>query len=328
MPEVRPFVRSDRDGLTSLANRHIAAVLPGGSIPVAALLSQMERDSAETVIDPWVIDRHTIVGIETDRVVAAAHLKRYGTDNRVSPSFHDAGVIDWVICDPDCLAAGTAVMQAATAHLATWGVRIWYADGTLPCLGVYGVPDAWPHVQQLFAEAGFSDDGGQIEVVFAGDLADVAPPTLPAIEGLAVRRVVGPLGTAFQALLDRTVIGVFEVEDTHGVGNAQLARWADECNHHVGAAHRRQGIGTWLFAQGCEWLRLGGKNRILTYAIERRAEDAEPMEGTADEWATYYARFGLQPITRTRRGWKRNPEIGREDPPRRQGHRAPQNVRS
>lgn len=71
VPEIRPFARHDRDGLTSLANRHIAAVTPGASIPVSVLLSQMERDTAEVIVDPWVVDRHTIVGIAEDRLFAA-----------------------------------------------------------------------------------------------------------------------------------------------------------------------------------------------------------------------------------------------------------------
>ena len=307
MPEVRPFARHDRDGLTSLANRHIAAVLPGGAVPVATLLSQMERDTAESIIDPWVIDRHTIVGIRADRVVAAAHLKRYGTDDRVSASFHDSGVIDWLICDPGELAVGALVVRAAMAHLSGWGVRIWYGDGTLPCLGVYGIPDAWPHVQQLLADAGFSDEGGQIEVVFAGDLAQVPPPATPGLMNVELRRVVGPLGTAFHAELHGETIGVFEVEDTHGTANAQLSRWADVGNHYVDPAHRGQGVGTWLFGHGCDWLRLGGKDRVLAYAIEQRLDGAQPIEGTAEAWGAYYARFGLRPIGRTRRGWQRSP---------------------
>jgi hypothetical protein len=36
--------------------------------------------------------------------------------------------------------------------------------------GVYGVPDAWPHIQSLLAEAGFDEADGQVEVVFAGAL--------------------------------------------------------------------------------------------------------------------------------------------------------------
>lgn len=309
MPEVRPFARHDRDGLASLANRHIAAVLPGGAIPVATLLSQMERDTREPIVDPWVIDRHTIVGLERDRVVAAAHLKRYGTDTRVGESYHDAGEINWLLCDPQCLAAGSAVLAAAMAHLEGWTVRTWYADGTLPCLGVYGVPDGWPHVQELLTTAGFDDSKGQIEVLFAGDLAAVEAPGPAPVTDLQIRRVVGPLGTAFEAFLDGERIGVFEIEDSYGTTNSQLARWADEANHWVAAAHRGQGVGTWLFRHGCAWLRLGGKERLLAYAIERRAHGAEPMEANVERCEPYYARYGLTRIGRTRRGWQRTPIV-------------------
>ncbi len=308
MLEVRPFARSDRDGLTSLANRHIAAVLPGGAVPVASLLSQLERDAHEPIVDPWVIDRHTVVAVNRDRLVAAAYLKRYGTDQRVSDTYRDIAEIDWLIVDPRELDAGRAVIDAAKQHLATWRGREWGADGNLPCLGIYGIPDAWPHVQQLLREAGFDDeDGGQIEVVFAGDLAPIDPPGPAPIDGLAVRRVVGSLGTSFEAVLEGTVVGTFEVEDFYGATNASLTRWADEANHWVHPDHRRQGIGSWLFRHGCEWLRLGGKDRLLAYAVERWGRGAQPTEGTAAEWGPYYERFGLKPITRTRRGWHRSP---------------------
>ncbi len=41
----------------------VAAVLPGAAIAVAVLLSQMERDSSEYIIDPRVVDRHTLVAV-------------------------------------------------------------------------------------------------------------------------------------------------------------------------------------------------------------------------------------------------------------------------
>ena len=307
MSEVRPFSRHDRESLTSLANRHVAAVLPGGAIPVSTLLSKMERDTTEPILDPWVIDRHTLVGIHGERVMAAVHLKRYGTDNTVSPGYRNAGMIDWIICDPTRTEIGAEVLRAAAAHLSSWNVRVWYADGNLPCLGVYGIPDAWPHVQQLLTDAGFSDAGGQIEVLYAGALADVPPPGVAPIEHLELRRVVGPLGVSFQAVLDDKVIGVFEVEDFYGTANAHVATWADEGNHRVQPEYRGRGVGTWLFRHGCQWLRLAGKERLLTYAAERRAEGLEPMEAYADKWGPYYARYGLTPINRTRRGWKRKP---------------------
>lgn len=307
MPEVRLFARHDRDGLTALANRHIAAVLPGGTVPVATLLSQMERDVGEYIVDPWVIDRCTVVGLEVDRVVGAAHLKRYGVDERVSPSYRDAGEISWFVCDPSYQEIGAAVLEAAMVRLAEWDVRIWYADGALPCLGVYGIPDAWPHVERLLTAAGFSDDGGQIEIVYAGDITRVAEPGPSPVTGVELRRVVGPLGTSFEAWMGTQQVGAFEVEDSHGVANAQLARWADEANHWVTLENRGNGIGTWLMRHGCAWLRLGGKTGLLAYAIDRRANGAEPMEATAERCTPYYARFGLSPITRTRRGWHRDP---------------------
>lgn len=309
MSEVRPFARHDRDGLTSLVNRHIAAVLPGGAVPVAVLLSQLERDTHEVIVDPWVVDRHTLVAIERDRVVAAAHLKRYGTDSRVSESYHDTGEIAWFVCDPKADDAGRAVLGAAIAHLGRWGVRLWYGDGGLPCLGVYGIPDAWPHVQELLARAGFDDEGGQVEIVFAGDLSAVPPPGPPPVAGLELRRLVGGLGTSFEAFLDGRRVGVFEVEDTYGVGNSQLARWADEGNHRVDPEWRGRGIGTWLLRSGCAWLRLGGKDRLLAYAVERPGHDAAPLEAdySIERIERYYARHGLLRIARSRRGWKRQP---------------------
>jgi GNAT superfamily N-acetyltransferase len=200
------------------------------------------------------------------------------------------------------------VLEAAMAHLGEWGLRVWYADGTLPCLGVYGIPDSWPHVRRLLEAAGFDDSDGQIEVIFAGDLARVAKPGPAPIADVELRRCVGPLGTSFEAFVDDARIGLFEVEDAYGTTNSQLARWSDEANHWVDAAHRGKGIGTWLFRHGCAWLRLGGKERLLAYAVERRGRGAEPMEATVERCETYYARHGLVRISRTRRGWRRDPD--------------------
>lgn len=92
-------------------------------------------------------------------------------------------------------------------------------------------------------------------MIFAGDLADAEPPGPAPLPGLELRRVDGPLGTSFEAFMGDKRVGVFEVEDSYGMSNAQLARWADEGNHWVETEHRGQGIGSWLLRQGCEWLR-------------------------------------------------------------------------
>jgi GNAT superfamily N-acetyltransferase len=307
MPEVRPFARHDRDALTALANRHIAAVLPGGAVPVATLLSQLERDTREPIVDPWVTDRHTLVGIDAEQMVAAAYLKRYDSDERVGIGYRNQGEIAWLLCDPANLEVGRETLAAAMSHLSGWQCTRWLADGNLPCLGVYGIPDSWPHIERLLVEAGFDDDGGQVEIVYAGDISQISEADSPPLGALELRRVVGPLGTSFEAWIDTTRIGVFEVEDAHGTSNAQLARWADEANHWVAPEYRGHGVGPWLFRQAASWLRLAGKDRLLAYAVERRARGMAPMDATTEGCDRYYRRLGLQRITRTRRGWHREP---------------------
>ncbi len=72
MVEVRPFARRDREQLARLVNAHVAVVLPGGYVPPATLLNDLEHPLDEFIIGPWVTDMATFVAIEADRVVAAA----------------------------------------------------------------------------------------------------------------------------------------------------------------------------------------------------------------------------------------------------------------
>jgi hypothetical protein len=50
--QVRPFRRPDREQLTSLVNAHIQAVVPGVSVSVNTVLSQLERDRASSSSTP------------------------------------------------------------------------------------------------------------------------------------------------------------------------------------------------------------------------------------------------------------------------------------
>ncbi|MDT7578067.1 MAG: hypothetical protein QOH17_4400, partial [Pseudonocardiales bacterium] len=61
--EIRAFRRSDRDQLTDLVNAHVEAVLPGVTVPPNAVLSQLEREPGEPIVDPWVAQRHTVVAV-------------------------------------------------------------------------------------------------------------------------------------------------------------------------------------------------------------------------------------------------------------------------
>ncbi len=63
--EVRPFRRSDRDQLTGLVSAHAAAVVPGLAVSVATMLSHLERQPGESIVDPWVSERVTLARSST-----------------------------------------------------------------------------------------------------------------------------------------------------------------------------------------------------------------------------------------------------------------------
>jgi GNAT superfamily N-acetyltransferase len=293
--QVRRFDRSDREQVTALANAHIGAVVPNVSVSVQGLLSQLEREPGEFIVDPWVVERTTLVAEQRGRIVAAAHLLRYGTDEQVSPSYRDAGEIRWLLCWPaasywpDAASAGEALMAACLAQLSRWGVRTWYADGTLPAPGVFGVPEQWPHVRALYEAAGFRHEG-RTEVVHVGVVAVLARPSL---DGVVAARTVGVNGTRISAVRDGRVLGYIEVDTNLDTGSrmSRLSGWADVGNLHVDEGYRRQGVGRWLVGQAAGWLELGGVTRLLDYAgVEE------------EEYRAFLAKAGFRELTRTLRG--------------------------
>lgn len=295
-PEIRLFTRADRDQLTELVNAHVAAVVPGWSLPVSALLAQLEREPAEYVVDPWVIDRMTFVALVRDRVVAAAHLRRYGTDSRVMHDYYDAGEIKWLIAWPHRIEAAHTLAQACVVQLEKWGVKRQWASGDLPTPATYGLPEAWPHVRTVFTQAGFSDHDGHEEVIFAGSLDGITPPGAPPVDGLTLRREVDNLATRFTGLLDGTVVGYVNAQDdlTRGGTVSRVTRWCALRERFVEPAFRQQGIGTWLVRHAVAWMRLGGADRILV-----------PLGPGGEDWPEFYERFGWREIARTRRPWER-----------------------
>lgn len=298
--EVRPFRRADREQLTALVNAHVQAVVPGLSVSVHTVLSQLEREPDEFVVDPWVVERVTLVAEQRGRVSAAAYLLRYGDGAEVGESYRDAGEIRWLLCWPeapvwpDAPAAGAGLAAASVAFLTRSGVSRLYADGALPAPGVYGLPEQWPHVRAILARAGFTP-GNRTEIVFLADVHELARKPAP-VHGLVLTRTLGVNGTRFTALLGGDAVGYLEVENRGGDAGrvVQHLGWADIGNLHVRASHRRQGVGTWLLGHAAEWLRLGHINRLLGYA-------------TPDEpdVVAFLRHAGFGELTRTTRGWTR-----------------------
>ncbi len=312
---VRPFRRSDRDQLTDLVNAHAAAVVPGLGASVATVLSQLEREPGEFIVDPWVAERKTLVAEQHDRVAAAAHLLRYAADERVGPGYRGIGEIRWLLFWPegpalhnphwsDAVEAADALIDACIRQFEQWGVTSQGAGGELPVPGVYGVPEQWPHVAALYQRAGFVHDG-HTEAVYLIAVDDLPHPAAPPVPALSVRRSVGLNGTRLSAVLGEQVVGYIEVE-LRGEGERQPRHgaWADVGNLRVAEPYRRRGIATWLLAHAADWLRLAHVERLLDYAWLEPDQD-----GTGQDYSGYrefLAASGFTMLTRTRRGWSRN----------------------
>jgi GNAT superfamily N-acetyltransferase len=293
--QIRPFQRSDREQLTALVNAHIGAVVPGVSVSVNVLMSQLEREPDEGIVDPWVIERRTLVALEREAVVAGAHLLRYGADDRVGDSYRDAAEIRWLVFSPAATEAADALLAAAVEVLDAWRPAKRWADGSLPALGCYGVPAAWPHLREAYVRGGFVFDG-HVEIILVartGDLPRLGEPPLP---GLTACREVGRFGTQFSAFLDGERVGYVDVEvdQTAGGTRSRFAGWSDVGNLHVAEEHRRRGIGTWLLAHAADWLRLGGIERLVDYAFPEQ-----------QDVLGFLAANGFRELTRTERGWRK-----------------------
>ena len=202
------------------------------SVSVNAVLSHLEREPGEFVVDPWVRERATLVAEQRGRISAVAHLVRYGTEPEVGPALRDTADIRWLLhwpdgpVWPDASAAGRAVAEAAVAVLRRWQVRRMGADLGLPTPAVYGVPEQWPHVSGLLDRVGFVR-GDRTEFVYLADV-DRLPPVQP-VPGLKIARTLGVAGTRFAALLDAVAVGYIEVDT--GIGGAVRiasdAGWSD-----------------------------------------------------------------------------------------------------
>lgn len=220
--EIRPFQRADRDQLADLVNAHASAVVPGMGTSVASLLASLERDPAEAITDPWVTQRVTLVAEQQRRVVAAAHLLRYGDQaptrrellrprpSRVARLLARGPGRQPPLGRRHC--RGRDVMASCIARLEEWRAARQCAEGDLPVpCGVYGVPEQWPHVRKLYERAGFSHTGHS-EVVYLARVVDLPRPGAAAGHGLEVRRSIGMRGTRLSALEGEGPVGYIEVE--------------------------------------------------------------------------------------------------------------------
>jgi hypothetical protein len=97
-------------------------------------------------------------------VVTIRHLSRADRDQLTAlVNAHIAAVvlheIRWLVARPDAPAAAAELMATLDVDA---------ADGALHAPFVYGVPDVWPHIRVLYADAGFVPS--RVEVVLVADV--------------------------------------------------------------------------------------------------------------------------------------------------------------
>lgn len=293
---VRRFRRSDRDQLTALVNAHAQAVVPGVVVSTNKVLSQLEREPGEFVVDPWVRERVTLVAEQRGRVSAAAHVLLYRDEPDVGESYRGIGEIRWMLqwpaatYWPDSDEAGRSVLASALELMHHARVRRVHVDPSLPAPGVYGVPEQWPHIEELLSEAGFQTDE-RSEVVLLADVGQIVRPAAPA-PGFEVLRTLGVNGTRLAAHRGKDLVGYVEVDVLDSESRLVPAGGMADVGNLWVADGAPDGLALWLLGLAADWLALGRVDRLLMYADE--SENAELELATA---------AGFQRLTRTRRAW-------------------------
>ena len=290
---VQPYEPSYLPQLLELVNLHIAAVVPGWALSGAFLAEHLERDYTEPITDPWVEERTTLCAVEGGRVLAAAHLLRYGEGREVSDHYRGAGEIDWFVALPARGDAAAEVLVAVRERLATWKVKKEYGwIHGLPTVPMWGVPDSCPHVAEALCAAGYRPPPyHHPEALYGGKLEAVPMTTEPPVAGLAVGRAVGPYGTRFSAVLDGEELGFCEVVPnlTRGGTLPALRGWAELQEIWFKESWRGRGIGSHLVRHAAAWLRLAGCDRIVFNV-------AAPDEAAGA--GRFYRRFGWEVFVR------------------------------
>jgi GNAT superfamily N-acetyltransferase len=282
----------------ALVNAHMSALVPGWALPEAFIAERMQRDPGEYVVDPWVTARMTLCAIERQRVVAVAHLLRYGGGAEVGPAYRNHSELAWLLAWPDAADHAAALLRASGDQFARWGSAEAFAlEACLPAGPFAGLPDAWPHIAAALAKAGYARHPSRArdEAIYAGSIQQIELKASP-IAGLTIQRTVGRFGTRFSAILDGQSVGDCECISnlTDGGALPALRGWGELAELEVREPWRDRGIGTWLVQHAVAWLRLGGCTRIV---LSVAAEDEAAGAGR------FYRRLGWDALVRLQRGW-------------------------
>ena len=293
--EVRPFRRSDRHQLTDLVNAHVQAVVPGASVSVNAVLSQLERNRARSSsTSGWSSgprsSRSSAAGwwpprtccgtgpVRRSAPPCAARPRSAGCCARwMRPSGRTPRPPGWRSPRPRSRGCGPGD-RPASAPTARCRRR-----------ACTGIPEQWPHVADRPGGSG-SAAAGADQIVLLADVAELPRrprPSRPAggADARHGRHSGWPRsGTTASSGTSRSTPA------SAGPGAiAGQPGWADVGNLWVQEADRGRGVGSWLLGEAAEWLRLGRVDRLLAYA--------DPGE------TGFLERCGFRRLTETVRDW-------------------------
>ncbi|MBN2390518.1 MAG: GNAT family N-acetyltransferase [Anaerolineae bacterium] len=284
-------------GLQALINAHLEMAIPGWALSVEYIAEHLTHHPEQRVLDPWVVERRTFFSVKDERVLAAAHLLRYGDTDEVAPDYRNAGDIAWLLFTLGAEADGRELLTAARQQMRAWNVRITYVWETgLPVPLCSGIPDAWSHIRNLFVKAGFEANMG-VEYIFGGGLDAIPVPDAAPVGETYVQSTVFGVGATFILQHNDEHIGRCEcVADLTQDGRLPaFVGWGNLETLEVAVPWRNRGLGRWLLQHVVAWLRDMGCERIAFSVLPD-----DDVRGAG----RFYRRFGWDRWLTLEKGWR------------------------
>ena len=296
MKNIREFHEDDLPQLTLLINLHISMIIPEWGLPSAYIRSHLDAHPEQYVIDPWVIERKTLLAFDGEKLVAAGHLLRYGIDEKVSDNYKNTGDIAWFVAYPDAMSEARDLLEACVKQMREWGldsISAW--DSGLPIPVTMGIYDKWPHLAKLFREAGFQPKPERQEAIWGGKI--VLPfgvnKTLP--QTIASQYANGKITILSVATGERIAFANVTAELTMNGKRPLLKDWGELEEIWVHENWRRMGIASFMLKITVSYLMKSGcKHIVFAVTID------DEMAGAGD----FYRSMGWDMISRCEDGWE------------------------
>jgi GNAT superfamily N-acetyltransferase len=297
MATIRPFKIDDLPQLTQLINTHIAMLIPTWGLPSELILSRLEKNPDEPVIDPWVIERATFCAFVGENLVGAAHLLRYGDTEPVNENHHKHGDIAWLVFEPECEAEAKALLASCHAQMKGWEVKslgAWETGLYIPCFT--GISDNWPHIGKLFYEAGYRPKPERAEAVFGGGFDGIySAREIPDKFAMKQRITANEIAIGLHRYGERVATIEAKIDCSENDTKPALKTWAELSEVEVAENWRRQGIGRMLIAYLVFLLKKTEASQVV-FTVAKDDEEAGA--------GAFYQSFGWKPFSRSQDGWE------------------------